>query len=357
MEFDDFDPMHSASSARNVEHELQNIAAPTVPPEADVNAVDTLRRKRKRRSQKVCQPCRLRKVKCTYETPCRSCIERGHPQLCIYDSDQSFQRVSMDPANEDSERWLPSKLEWHEMRDRLANVDHLLRDLRDNFHNLRADLFDNVKSVPKSGQEAGSAASAPDADVIQGMSTTNTLTGDTVYLGGSSVPAMVVALAQTSDKDSAVQDLLNKSILPIFGLDNESATYPFVDLWGLPHGSFQRVELLSKVLPASDSECMQVFKQYRDTAHVLYPGIIDISQFEGDLFEFLRHRSQSKLAVQPGSLANQTVYGKDLHWLGLLFAALASGFQCSDIPRKERQMKSQVYGMKGQIVRNSMLSL
>jgi hypothetical protein len=38
-----------------------------------------------------------------------------------------------------------------------------------------------------------------------------------------------------------------------------------------------------------------------------------------------------------------------LHWLGLLFATLASGFQCSDLPRKERQIKSQVYSIKCQI--------
>lgn len=37
------------------------------------------------------------------------------------------------------------------------------------------------------------------------------------------------------------------------------------------------------------------------------------------------------------------VYGKSLSWLGLLFATLGSGIQSSELPRKERQMKSQVY--------------
>ena len=89
---------------------------------------------------------------------------------------------------------------------------------------------------------------------------------------------------------------------------------------------------------------IQLFKQYQDTAHVIYPGIIDIVGFESDLLDFLRQRSNSALTVQPGPLTTQMVYGKDLHWLGLLFAALASATQCSDLPRKERQMKSQVYG-------------
>lgn len=156
---------------------------------------------------------------------------------------------------------------------------------------------------------------------------------------------MAVALASNNDmNDVAVQDLLNKSVLPMFGLDNESATYPFVDLWGIPHGSFRRIEMLCKLLPPTDADSMQIFKQYRDTAHVIFPGVVDILEFESDLLDFLRHRSSGQLSVQAGSLAEQTVYGKTLHWLGLLFAVLASGFQCSDLPRKERQMKSQVYG-------------
>ena len=37
------------------------------------------------------------------------------------------------------------------------------------------------------------------------------------------------------------------------------------------------------------------------------------------------------------------MYGKSLSWMGLLFATLGSGIQSSELPRKERQMKSQVY--------------
>jgi hypothetical protein len=243
---------------------------------------------------------------------------------------ESSKRVKAGPSpNENGERWLPSKQEWYEMSGRLADIERLLRGM--------------VKTAPKSSLDSGSPLD--NTDIIQGIAASNALTGDAVYLGGNSVPAMVAALAHNSGKDSVVQDLLNKSILPVFGLDNESATYPFIDLWAIPHGSFRRIELLCKLLPTTDSECMQIFKQYRDTAHVIYPGIVDIAQFESDLLEFLRDRRNNQLSAQADTPANQTVYTKDLHWLGLLFAALASGFQCSDLPRKERQMKSQVYGM------------
>lgn len=215
----------------------------------------------------------------------------------------------------------------------------------------RRDMHSQGNALPTATPETSSAGDALDPVLVQGISASNALTGDVVYLGGNSVPAMAVALAYNNDNDNdvAVQDLLSKSVLPVFGLDNESATYPFVDLWGLPHGSFRRIEMLCQLIPVSDSECMQIFKQYRDTAHVIYPGVVDILQFESDLLDFLRNRGSSSLAVQAGTLADQSVYGKSLHWLGLLFAALASGFQWSDLPRKERQIKSQVYGIKCQV--------
>ena len=109
----------------------------------------------------------------------------------------------------------------------------------------------------------------------QGIHASNVLTGETVHLGANSVPAMVVALGRGNNE--TIRDL-HKSVLPLFGLDNESATYPFVDIWELPHGSSSRIDQLCKLLP-SDADVRQSFRQYRDTAHVLYPGVVDIRIF------------------------------------------------------------------------------
>lgn len=352
MEFDTPDSMHRASPAQQVQPDLAHIDVTAASHELEVDTIDAiLRTKRKRRSQRVCQPCRLRKVKCTYEVPCQSCAERGHPELCTYGPDlPPPKRVYTDKAgskglfaDDGGEHWLPSKQEWDEMRDKLITVDQLLRELGDDVGQLLTDVRGQGKAASRSSPETSSAGGALDPVVVQGMPASNALTGDAVYLGGNSVPAMVVALADNNNDDVAVRELLGKSTLPVFGLDNESATYPFVDLWGIPHGSFQRIELLCKLLP-SDSECMQIFRQYRDTAHVIFPGVVDALQFESDLLDFLRNRGNNDLIIQAGGLADQSVYGKNLHWLGLLFATFASGLQCSDLPRKERQMKSQVYG-------------
>ena len=75
------------------------------------------------------------------------------------------------------------------------------------------------------------------------------LTGDDVYLGGGSIPALIKALT-TGNNGNRIkfQEVFGDSMLPLFGLDNESATYPFVSLWGY-QGAAVRINELRKVLP------------------------------------------------------------------------------------------------------------
>ena len=168
--------------------------------------------------------------------------------------------------------------------------------------------------------------------------------GEIVHLGAGSVPAMLFALGQgqgqSPEERARLAEFLGKSVLPLFGLDNESATYPFVDLWGLPHGSLQRARELAKALP-NDTQCVQLFRQYRDVSWVIYPGVAQIDVLEQDLSTFLLNR-----AAVNGSLdgvTDQNIYGKSYHWLAVLFAVLGSGAQCSNMPRRERELTSQVY--------------
>jgi hypothetical protein len=313
------------------------------PRASDLSAL--LRRKRKTRPQRACQPCRLRKVKCNYNVPCTTCVERHHPELCSIENDEQPPKRSAAAASaaDSDEPWTPSKSEWYQMCTSLSSVEQSLRQLQHDMGLLLASR-PQPSGIVSSGEQSPetSAAESGTTGSLQGLPNNSSLSEHAVYLGGNSVPAMVVALGLDDDKD-AVKELLGKSILPVFGLDNESATYPFVDLWGVPHGSVQRIQLLSKLLPA-DADCIQIFRQYRDTAHVIYPGLIDIVQFEGDLSVFLSNRRNGLT-----SQTSQAVFGRDLHWLGLIFAVLASGFQCSSLPRKERQMKSQVYGIQSQL--------
>ncbi|KAK3054495.1 hypothetical protein LTS18_012005, partial [Coniosporium uncinatum] len=103
------------------------------------------------------------------------------------------------------------------------------------------------------------------------------------------------------------------------------------------------VHELCRALPM-DQECLSYFGLYKDHPYVVYPAVADIAQFESDLLLFLINRA----SLQPNDNGNngvseQMVYGKSITWLGLLFACIASGCQSSNMPRKERDLTSQVF--------------
>lgn len=148
-------------------------------------------------------------------------------------------------------------------------------------------------------------------------------------------------LEQGKDERSQIQEMLGKRVLPLFGLDNESMTFPFVDLWtGAQHGSLARAQELARAVP-DDAHSLSLFRHYKDMGYVVFPGVVSVEQLEADLAEFLFNRAS--LANNEG-VTERRIYGKSYTWLALLFAVLASGAQNSSLPRKERELTSQVYG-------------
>jgi hypothetical protein len=247
-----------------------------------------------------------------------------------------------------------SRADWDHICAKLVNAERILAESK---HSIQRqpdeDPFQNSTDLPRNGF----AGTMIDPDLIrapidnetrhestQGVHTRNEMTGEVVHVGGSSVPALIMALGRGDHDNPGVREVLGKkSILPIFGLDNESATYPFVDLWGIPHGSILRATELSNALP-NDQECLNFFRYYKETAQVVFPAIAEPAKFEEDLLLFLLSRANIQNQGQEANgITEQSIYGKNLHWIGLLFASLASGCQCSALPRKERELTSQVY--------------
>jgi hypothetical protein len=336
--------------------------------------------RRKRRAiaqgQRACNPCRARKVRCSYQLPCQTCVDRELPQLCIYDAplkrasaassiaapspSPSFASpaTTFSPATafspgfsaplSSTTAWAPSKSDWEQLVAKIDNIEHGLQSVR---HDIAARSFPRSKRAAQDKDDQSPVpddTASDDAGLLPpdgGVHSRHPVTGEHVFLGPNSVPAMAMALSQQSANGPSctVRDLLDKSVLPIFTLENESTTYPFVDLWGLPHASPVRIEKLCAMLP-SDSECLQCVRQYRDTAHVLFPGIVNMQQFEVEVTRFLITRTSQATDADKPALTEQGIYGKSVHWLGLLFACLASGYQCCNTSRRERQLTSQVYG-------------
>lgn len=347
-----------------------------MPAKAEVD--DFLRRKRKAREHKACYPCRQRKVRCDLARPCRTCVEREHPELCDYHPPNKKQNTASSSSaplalpRADSSGAAPAmgaNLAMSTVTLARSDFEHLLRKL-DNVESTLEELRREIKGSATRPTQQNSGRSSPSsttqkADTTQpwinnqftrhtsvhGLHARNDLTGQTVHLGGSSVPALVMALGQGDREQPSVQEILGRSILPMFGLDNETATYPFVDLWGLAHGSLARAQELAKTIP-TDSQCLSFFRYYQNLGNIIFPGVADISTFEMDLTRFLQKRNEQMGVAGtlpsdsplPG-VTEQAIYDKNLEWVGLLFAVLASGCQCSGLPRKERELTSQVYSM------------
>ena len=111
----------------------------------------------------MCAPCRVRKVKCSYDTPCRSCAERGHPELCDYsaleprgcqaplDGEGNAEGATADdgdaPGAWDEYYVSPKGDEWRDLRDKVGGIERLLRELGDELRQLRRDV-NQIKSSP-----------------------------------------------------------------------------------------------------------------------------------------------------------------------------------------------------------------
>ncbi|CAK1367299.1 hypothetical protein CB0940_10592 [Cercospora beticola] len=324
-----------------------------VPPQQEVD--EFLRKKRKAREHKACYPCRQRKVKCDLSRPCQTCRDRDHPELCSYHPPNKRQNVEPHPpaaimGDGHAAPYPPQAPAPGYVNVATSQLDMLFRQLH-NLENSIAELRrevrrnagDNNGTHESDGTESSNGHRVQTHTDIHGLHTKNE-SGEIVHLGGGSVPAMLYALSsgQTpgAKEQQELQEFLGKSVLPMFGLDNESATYPFVDLWGLPHGSLQRARELARALPG-DNQLMSLFAGYRDLGYIIYPGIADIKQLEADLTGFLISRSSYQNPDE--GVTENMVYGKSFYWLGMLFAVLASGAQCSALTRKERELTSQVY--------------
>ncbi|KAF7594014.1 hypothetical protein BBP40_010292 [Aspergillus hancockii] len=372
-----YQPSMSFSPAMNIP---DMTAAPSRPvsdlPQSQVDAI--IRTKRKAREPKACYPCHARKVKCDRNLPCDGCVKRDHADLCSYErpSKKRIMSGSVPPQYRDSPvgaatpggsesvglpgfAETPMRLKQEPVaarqnhlgsggrvsiaREEWENVRNRLKEMEQTISNLRVGL---EKAEDGQGSlETGSVQSADASSRSKGASperegihAPNTLGEGTVHLGSRSVLAYILNNKSGSDQLNA---LLEGGILPKLGLDNESATYPFVDLWSSDMSTFDISAVCSALPP--DQQCKEFFYYYRDIAGAIYPVLEDIPNFEMHLDTLLRARSVEGGTYRADNDQAQKPFGVSIAFLGLLFAVLASGCQSSDLPGKERELTSQVY--------------
>ncbi|PGH02862.1 hypothetical protein AJ79_07518 [Helicocarpus griseus UAMH5409] len=344
-------------------------------PQAQVDAI--IRTKRKAREPKACYPCHTRKVKCDRNLPCDGCVKRDHADLCSYERPSKKRQVAaqaygaataaavgagigagtagtgaggggdvagnvqMSPTElQIAQPGAAGKIsipkeEWENVCAKLKDMETMITSLRTGLE--QAESGHVAPSTIPSATTAGRSA-----DIFperEGIHASNELGNGTVHLGSRSVLAYLLGRSGASQEES--QALLEGGILPKLGLDNETATYPFVDLWSTDISNFD-ISAVCAVLP-DDDQCRMFIRCYRDIGATLYPVIPDIEQFEANVDALLQNRAiWGGLHADSGEETDRP-YGSSLAFIGLLFAALAAGCQSSDLPSKDRELTSQVY--------------
>ncbi|KAJ5182506.1 hypothetical protein N7492_000122 [Penicillium capsulatum] len=340
-------------------------------PQSQVDAI--IRGKRKAREPKACYPCHARKVKCDRNLPCDGCVKRDHANLCSYERPSKKRSQAFHPSpvggaegNPTGDHLMHSTYDDHApsvkpesipsrpngaseggrvsiARDDWDNVRNRLREMESTISSLRMGL--ERAEEPPVALDSGSVQS-PDASSRskaasperEGIHAANTLGKGTVHLGSRSVLAYILNNKSGSDQ---LQALLEGGILPKLGLDNESATYPFVDLWSTDMSTFD-ISAVCSALP-TDEQCRDFFFYYKDIAGAIYPVLEDVRDFENSLELLLQNRIASGGVYREDANEAQNPFGVSIAYLGLLFAVLASGCQSSDLGSKERELTSQVY--------------
>ncbi|KAJ5990593.1 hypothetical protein N7522_010800 [Penicillium canescens] len=325
--------------------------------------------RRRPRECKTCLPCRVSKVRCDRGSPCSNCTKRNFtcsygrppsaklpiPATAITASstplrpttfvsptisqyahsaptrDASYAPEAATRASADPD--LPdvidiSQAEWDEINAKMVAMEQIMGSLHSLFQAHSTRKPTDLESVDRKSSLRS-----------EGVYGANVLKTGAVHLGSRS--ALVDILDKSKRSEDMAQALPQDDLLAELALGNESAAYPFVDLWSSDPFTFN-IAGVCAVLP-DDEQCFQFLAFYRDIGSVLYPVLSDIPQLERHTTRLLEGRRRAGGVYKPDANGLVKPFGMDLAFLSLLFAVLASGCQLSDIPESDRELTSWVY--------------
>ena len=191
----------------------------------------------------------MAQVKCDRKLPCDSCIKRDHADLCTYERPLKRRQLALHSDNASGDdysrpgsptyghafgqngppdsaisltgnRVSMPKERWDSICEELRSTQEVIANLKSTLDHYRANEDqgnDSASDVPTEGERLGIHAETEQMG--------------TVHLGASSALAYMVGLGRSNDSQDAARTVLGENVLPKLGLDNETATYPFVDLW------------------------------------------------------------------------------------------------------------------------------
>ncbi|PYI24398.1 hypothetical protein BO99DRAFT_374459 [Aspergillus violaceofuscus CBS 115571] len=298
---------------------------------------ELLRDKRRTRTIRSCFPCRHRKVRCSGQVPCSSCVKRSHPELCRMptastpvrpaDTESDAQNIPRLPEPEPGAvpaAWNPAAA-----IARLEAIERQIGELKASFRHIAAtapESYPDSSSSPlvaetSSPAESASRQKAPGQQVVEEA------TGATIFLGRH---ADFPSVLGCREPQLAQEQLLQDVMMDDGGVPR---AYPFTGLWG-PQATGREV---CATLP-DDEDILRYWQAYQTTAYPFYPVLASIDEFGAALMDFLQRRTP--VAAADRSKPDEE---PDSSWLALLFAMLACGVQFADDPIQERDLRSRVF--------------
>ncbi|KAJ5234724.1 uncharacterized protein N7469_003892 [Penicillium citrinum] len=335
--------------------------------------------RRRPRECKTCLPCRASKVRCDRNVPCSNCVKRNF--TCSYGRPQSnrlpisssltasstplhssfvspaftptyssappppsqphdltdVSSVTDRPSQASDDPDLPelidiSQGEWDDINNKMVAMEQIIGSLHSIFQSHSSRRRRAVDPPPETMERKRSSQS-------EGVYGSNSSRTGAVHLGSRS--ALVDILDKSKHSKDMAQALPQEDLLADLALENESAAYPFVDLWSSDPYTFN-IAGVCAVLP-DDEQCRRFLGFYREIGAVLYPVLPDLDDLEYKASCLLDNRRRVGGVYKPDANGLVKPFGMDLPFLSLLFAVLASGCQLSDITERERELTSWVY--------------
>lgn len=238
--------------------------------------------RRRPREVRVCTQCRAHKIRCDRKSPCSYCAKRS--LTCSYDhlsSNPASAVVSVsapsdgdaattsrptppslpvrhafdgscpipgnarDPPKPDSpsENVTISQKEWDEINSKMDAMEQVLASLNSIFQDLSARKTNETQCDPSTEGEP-----SPPPEGIYGSNASRT---GAVHIGSRS--AFVDILDRSKHSEDTAEALPKDDLLAELALGNESAVYPFVDLWSSDPFTFN-ITAVSAMLP-DDERC------------------------------------------------------------------------------------------------------
>ncbi|KAL4985991.1 hypothetical protein BDW68DRAFT_189184 [Aspergillus falconensis] len=291
-------------------------------------------------------------VKCDRDRPCIECVKRDHTELCSYERSRKRRAIAESghaPYKDGSTRKIPVEKANSEGVGLCANMpanDGRLSIARGYFDNVCTRLKElehiitSIRTVlgPLDAAGLGLMPETVKTPKPEGIYAQSMMGECSVHLGSHSTLSFIMSNKTGTNR---CQALLEGNTLRGMLLDNESATYPFVNLWS-PDTFAYDISPVCHALPI-DQQCKELFAHYRDVAGVVYPVIGDMPRFEKTLDLLLRNRAGTDGVVEADHAQPRRPFGVSIAYLGLLFAVLAAGCQVSDLSGQEIKLTSQIY--------------